>query len=41
LLNTQLGCNARLTVERRYEQGVAGDEFLDIWTRMVHQAQNG
>ena len=34
-LNREMGRQARRTIERRYDERVAGDVFLDIWQRMV------
>lgn len=37
-LNAEMGCQARRTIERRYDERVAGDAFIDIWQRMAHKA---
>lgn len=37
-LNIQMGDRARQTIERRYDERVAGEAFIDIWQRMAHKA---
>lgn len=36
--NLQMGVRARQTIERRYDERVAGEAFIDIWERMAHKA---
>ena len=36
-LNTRMGANARETIERRYDERVAGPAFLEIWNRLAHK----
>jgi len=35
--NVAMGREARLTVERRYDERIAGEAFVDIWDRLAHQ----
>ena len=37
--NSQMGRKARQTIERRYDERVAGEAFIDMWDRMVHKAR--
>jgi D-inositol-3-phosphate glycosyltransferase len=39
--NTEMGRKARQTIERRYDERVAGEAFIDIWDRMAHKAGIG
>ena len=41
LRNVEMGRQARLTVERRYDEHVAGEAFVDIWDRLAHQGGAG
>lgn len=34
-LNIAIGCSARVTIENRYDERVAGDVFLHIWDRLL------
>lgn len=34
-LNIQMGRKARMTIERRYDERVAGEVFLDVWDRLL------
>ena len=36
--NTQMGRKARQTIERRYDEHVAGEAFVHMWERMAHKA---
>lgn len=37
-LNLGMGRRARATIERRYDERVAGEAFIDMWDRMAHKA---
>lgn len=37
-LNTAIGNAARANVERRYDERIAGEIFIDIWDRMLSQS---
>lgn len=37
-LNAAMGTTARATVERRYDERVAGAAFIDVWDRLLHKA---
>ncbi len=37
-LNIDMGRNARQTIERRYQDSVAGEAFIEIWDRMAQKA---
>ena len=34
----EMGRKARQTIERRYDERVAGEAFMDMWDRMAHKA---
>ena len=36
-LNRKMGLAARATVERRFDDVVAGKAFLDVWDRLAHR----
>jgi D-inositol-3-phosphate glycosyltransferase len=36
-LNIEMGRKARRTIERRYEDRVAGEVFVEMWDRMAHK----
>lgn len=36
-LNVQMGRKARSTVDRRYDERIAGDVFIDVWERLVRK----
>lgn len=38
--NRKMGAKARMTVMKRYEEGVAGIAFLDIWDHLLSTRQN-
>jgi glycosyltransferase involved in cell wall biosynthesis len=37
--NTEIGLNARSTIESRYDERVAGAVFVDVWDRLIRQCQ--
>lgn len=37
-LAREMGLKARQTIERRYDERVAGDGFIDVWERMARKA---
>ena len=37
-LNIEMGRKARQTIERRYDERVAGEVFVEMWDRMAHKA---
>jgi len=39
--NQVMGHAARLTIERRYDERIAGEVFLDMWDRMAHKGKAG
>lgn len=41
LRNVEVGRQARLAVERRFDEHVAGQAFVDIWERLAHQGVAG
>jgi glycosyltransferase involved in cell wall biosynthesis len=38
-LNLQMGQKARLKIERRYDERIAGAVFIDMWERLVHKTR--
>jgi D-inositol-3-phosphate glycosyltransferase len=40
-MNLTFGAHARTTIDRRYEQSVAGAAFLDVWDRLLSKASRG
>jgi glycosyltransferase involved in cell wall biosynthesis len=37
-LNIEMGRKARQAIERRYDERVAGEVFVEMWDRMAHKA---
>lgn len=37
--NAAMGAAARTTIERRYDERIAGAVFIDMWNRLLHNAQ--
>jgi glycosyltransferase involved in cell wall biosynthesis len=40
-LNIEMGRKGRLTIERRYDERVAGAVFIEMWERLLHKAKSG
>jgi hypothetical protein len=38
-VNIEMGRKAHLTIERRYDERVAGEVFVRMWARLVHKAK--